>query len=134
MALIIEKLELVIDEYENDPGRPARDKRVVRYGQVQSYLHVTLPAEPRIETRRDSTAILALVRLCKTDGEDASLVPVWYKDMESVWAFDIATIDCVVGRIKVGDRWGIIDRSFGSERAVMHGMWEPEYESEDDNS
>ena len=45
------------------------------------------------------------------------------------------TIDCVVGRVKVGDRWGIIDRSLGSERerAVMHGMWEPEYESEDAN-
>ena len=64
---------------------------------------------------------------------DASLVPVWYQEMELVRAFDIATIDCVVGRIRVGDRWGIIDRSFGSERAVMHGMWEPEYESEDDN-
>ena len=38
-----------------------------------------------------------------------------------------------LSRIKVGDRWGIIDRSFGSEHAVMHGMWEPEYESEDEN-
>ena len=64
---------------------------------------------------------------------DASLVPVWYQEMELVHAFDIATIDCVVGQIRVGDRWGIIDRSFGLERAVMHGMWEPEYESEDNN-
>ena len=46
---------------------------------------------------------------------------------------DIATIDCVVGRVKVGDRWGTIDRGFGSECAVMHGMWESEYESEDEN-
>ena len=26
-----------------------------------------------------------------------------------------------------------VDQSFRSERAVMHGMWEPEYESEDEN-
>ena len=26
-----------------------------------------------------------------------------------------------------------VDQSFGSERAVLHGMWEPEYESEDEN-
>ena len=123
----------MIDEYEDDPGRPARDKRIICYGQAQSYVHVTLPARPCLKTDRDSTAILALVKLCKTNGKDASLEPVWYQDMETVRAFDTTTIDCVIGRIKVGDRWGIIDRSFGSERAVMHGMWEPEYESEDDN-
>ena len=58
---------------------------------------------------------------------------MWGLRVKLVRAFDIATIDCVVGRIKVSDRWGIIDRSFGSERAVMHGIWEPEYKSEDEN-
>ena len=93
-----------MDEYENDPGRPARDKRTVCYGQVQSYVYVTLPAEPRLKTNSDSTAILALVKPCKTEGGDASLEPIWYRDMETVRAFDVATIDCVVGLIKVGDR------------------------------
>ena len=123
----------MIDEYEDDPGRPARDMRTVCYGQVQSYIHVTLPAEPRLKTGTNSTALLALVMLCKTNGKDASMEPVWYQEMETVRAFDIATIDCVIGRIKVGDRWGIVDRSYGSQRAVMHGLLEPEYESEEDN-
>jgi len=72
-----------------------------------------------------------LVRLCKTNGKDASMEPVWYKDMGTIWAFDIATISCVVGRIKVDSHWGIVDRSFGMQHAVMHGMWDPEYKSED---
>ena len=127
-----DKLELVIDKYKDDPGRPAWDKQVVCYGQVHSYIRVTLPAEPHLKTDCKSTAILALVTLCKTNGEDASRVPVWYHKMELVRAFDVVTIDCVIGQVKVGDRWGIIDRSLGSERAVMHGMWEPEYESEDE--
>ena len=121
----------MIDQHEDDPGRPACDKQIVCYGQVQSYIHVTLPAEPCLKTKCDSTAILALVCLCKTNGKDASLMPVWYQEMGTVRAFDIATIDCVVGRVKVGNRWGIIDRSFGSQRVAMHGMWAPEYESED---
>ena len=79
------------------------------YGQVQSYLHVTLLAEPHLRTNRDSTGILALVTLCKTSRMDASLTPVWYQETELVCAFDIATIDCVVGQVKVGDCWGIID-------------------------
>jgi len=128
-----DKLELVIDEYEDDLGRPARDKQVVCYRRVHSYIRVTLPTEPRLKTDRESTAILALVTLCKTNGEDASRVLVWYHKMELVRAFNVVTIDCIIGRVKVGDRWGIIDRSLGSERAVMHGMWEPEYESEDEH-
>jgi len=52
--------------------------------------------------------------------------------MELVHTFIVVTIDCVIGRVMVSDHWGIINRSLGSERAVMHGMWEPEYESEDE--
>jgi hypothetical protein len=113
--------------------RQIRDKQVICYRQVHSYIHVTLPTKPRLKTDHESTAILALVTLCKTNGEDVSWVLVWYHKMELVRAFDVVTIDCVIGRVKVSDRWGIIDRSLGTERAVMHGMWEPEYESEDEN-
>ena len=60
-------------------------------------------------------------------------MPVWYKGMGLVCAFDIATIGGVLGRIRVGDCQGIIDQIFGSQRMVMHGMSIPEYESEDDS-
>ena len=96
-----DKLELVIDEYEDNPGQPARDKQVVCYGQVHSYIRITLPAKPHLKTNRKSTAILTLVT---TNREDASRVPVWYHKMELVRAFDVVTIDCVVGQVKVGDR------------------------------
>ena len=78
------RLELVIDEYEDDPGRPARDKQIVCYGQVQSYAYVTLPAESHLKTNQNLTAIFALVTLCKTNGKDANLEPVWYQDMEII--------------------------------------------------
>ena len=74
-----------------------------------------------------------LGHVTQDEWEDTSLTPVWYKDMELVRAFNITTIDCVVGRVKVGDHWGIINQSFGLERAVMNGMWEPEYEAEDES-
>jgi hypothetical protein len=48
-------------------------------------------------TRSDSTAILTLIMPCKTDGKDASMEPVWNQDMGTVWAFNIAMINCVVG-------------------------------------
>ena len=86
-----------------------------------------------LKTNCKSTAILALVMLCKTNREDASWVPVWYHKMELVHAFNVVTIDCIIGQVKVGNCWGIINCSLGSECTVMHGMWEPEYESEDEH-
>ena len=74
------------------------------------------------------------MKLCKMNGNDASQEPAWYQDMDVVWAFDIVMIDCVVGWIKVGDWWGIIDWSYGEQCTVMHDLWEPEYKSEDNNS
>ena len=98
----------MIDKYEDKPGCPAHDKQIVCYGQVQSYIYVTLPAEPCLKTNHNLPVILTLVTLCKTNGKDVSLAPVWYQEMGKVQAFDIATIDCVIGQVKVGDCWGII--------------------------
>jgi len=39
------------------------------------------------------------------NGMDVSLAPVWYRETELVRAFDIATTDCIIGRVKVGGHW-----------------------------
>ena len=39
---------------------------------------------------------------------EMSLTLIWYQEMVIVWAFDIATIDCVIGQIKISNCWGII--------------------------
>ena len=53
-------------------------------------------------------------------------------DLSGIRAFNVTIIDSVVGRVQVGKRWGIINRSYGLQEAIMDGMEEPEYESEDD--
>ena len=69
-------------------------------------MNTQMPKEKRERSKRNApgalrnrsvAASLALVTLCKMNRMDASLVLVWYQDMELVCAFDIATIDCVVG-------------------------------------
>ena len=73
---------------------------------------------------------------CHTNGEDASAKLIWYKDgdMEAVRAFSVDTIDCVVGRVKIGKWWGIVDRSLGPLWISVYDIQEPEYESEDNLS
>jgi len=97
------RLELVVDEYKDNPGQPPWDLQIVCYSQVQSYIHITLLVKPHLKIMSHSMAIVMLVKLCKMNGKDASLEPVWYQDMETVHAFDVRTIDCAIGRIKVGD-------------------------------
>ena len=52
--------------------------------------------------------------------------------MGSLRAFSARAIDCMVGHVKVGDRWGIVDRCWGLQEAIVEGMVIPDYESEDD--
>jgi len=123
-----------VDEYEDEPGRPTKDKRFFGYGQVQFYAFVTLGAHPSLGTATDITEILAIVSICHTNGEDATQCLVWYdeKNMGSIRAFSTRTMDCVVGRVKAGDQWGIVDCCWGLQDAITEGMVNPDYESEDD--
>ena len=123
-----------MDEYEDEPGRPAKDKRIFSYGQVQFYAYVTLAAHANLRMATDITEILAIVSLCRTNGEDATKKPVWYEEkyMGSIRALSVRAIDCVVGRVKVGDHWGIVDCCWGLQDAIMEGKIDPDYESEDD--
>ena len=59
-------------EYEDDPGRPAKDKHIIGYEKVHVYAYVTPPAHPSLGIAKDKTDILAIVSLCRTNGEDAS--------------------------------------------------------------
>ena len=92
-----------------------------------------LPAHPSIGIKKDVPVIgVALVQMCNAKDKDASTNPIQYKDgnMESVCAFSVATIDCVIGRVKMGKWWGIADRSIGPLRNTIYDIQEPEYELE----
>jgi hypothetical protein len=93
-----------------------------------------LKAHPTLRMDTDITDVLAIVSLCCTNEEDASKRLVWYdeKNMGSLMAFSARVIDCMVGRMKVRDRWGIVDRCWGLQEAIVEGMVIPDYELEDD--
>jgi len=56
---------------------------------------------------------MALVEPCDTNGEDANISLVSYKNTLTPRIIDLAAIKGVVGRVKLGlgKEWGIIDRS-----------------------
>jgi len=69
-----------------------------------------------------STQVLAVIRPCRTTGEDASQKLVEFRDFHEPIITDLRSIKSVVGRVKTRGRWGIVDRSDGSVHAVFQAL------------
>jgi len=65
-----------MDEFEDDPGRPTKDKSTYMYGQVLFYTYVTLQAHQNLGINTNVSEIIAIISLCRTSkssiGEDAN--------------------------------------------------------------
>lgn len=87
------------------------------YGQLKYITRITLSADKKtkkkIGLQEDCDVLLGIVELCQDASGDASNRPVWYSKMGNWIAVNISTIQCAVGRVKVGRRWGILDLNYG---------------------
>ena len=105
---------------ENRRGRigPVQLRRVY-YGQLHSILDVILPASQTLGLTQPTRHLLALVEPCSTGGKDATRGLAIYEAMTAPIIIDLRTVECVVGRVKRGNEWGIIDRSGDFARTVF---------------
>ncbi|PVF91126.1 hypothetical protein CPB86DRAFT_720040 [Serendipita vermifera] len=109
------RVELLVDRYAHMREREPEFERQVFYGQLLYVVHVTYP-----RLRGPPTSVLlGIVQWCKDTEGDATHERVWYSEMGLHQAINIATVQCVVGRVKVGRRWGILDLSFGCARTTF---------------
>ena len=97
---------------------PSVFKGTEYFGQLISILVVelppgTIPSHPQSETR-----VLAIIGTRDTETETRLGIPYYTEPKEAkVRAVDMTTLMCLVGRIKDGRRWAIIDRSGDMARA-----------------
>ncbi|KAG8830259.1 hypothetical protein FRC17_005140 [Serendipita sp. 399] len=97
----------------------SEDNQIVCYGQLQYIAHVSLRSKQQLQIQSGVSELIAIVRWCKDAVGDASQNPVWYTDMGAEEAINVATLQCGVGRIRIGERYGIIDLSYGCARMVF---------------
>ena len=68
--------------------------------------------------------LLATVTRCKTKGDNATINPVLYSELEGTFHFvNLMAVVAVVGHVKVGTRmpkFGIIDQSEDLAQALFH--------------
>jgi len=116
---------------------PRREVHTILYAHMEHIIICKLPAIPSPTGRQlaptpPTSNILALVTILDTSPArvDAVYDPVWYKKTGARRVVDIGTIQCLIGRIRVGNQYGIVDRSYGAERTEFLGT-EDGFESED---
>ena len=74
-----------------------------------------LPPAPQLKLTEPTTLILALVQEAKAELKDDIY---FYKEFGAEEVVDLETVQCVVGRVKNGGKWAIIDRSDVAEILV----------------
>jgi hypothetical protein len=89
------------------------------YGKLECILDIVLPRAPRINIMTPKHHLLALVTPCSTGGQDATKVVTMYSVTTAPIVVDLRTVECVVGRVKRGNEWGIVDRSGDYARTVF---------------
>jgi hypothetical protein len=89
------------------------------YGQLHYIIEVTLPRSELINPLSKRRFLLAFVEPCLTNGKDATRELTTYERTSATIFIDLQAIGCIVGRIKRGNEWAIIDRSEELARTVF---------------
>ena len=81
------------------------------YGQLHYILDIVLPRSDLIRLPQRQHRLLACIEPCLTQGKDATKEVVTYRRTSTTIFVDLQVIGSVVGRVKRGNEWAIIDRS-----------------------
>lgn len=97
-----------VDRYARQKRRTPEFELQTFFGQLRRVLVLELPSAPRLNLATPTTIILALIKNVKA----ALTNNVYhYKELGVDEVVDLATVQCVVGRIWDRDEWAIVDRS-----------------------
>ncbi|KAI0634465.1 hypothetical protein C8Q77DRAFT_1056771, partial [Trametes polyzona] len=116
------RYELLVDKNARYRNRPVILQKKTFVGQLQHILVVEVAAIPsaNLPQLMPSTLLLGVVQQCLISDSQEILNIHYYKKLGHVEVVDISTVQCVVGRVKLGrgGEFAVIDRSGTLTRAV----------------
>ncbi|PPQ81548.1 hypothetical protein CVT24_000065 [Panaeolus cyanescens] len=101
---------LLVDRHARSHNRASVFDERNFFGQLLRTFVITVPASKRLKLANPTVVILALIRSVKANkGTDNTF---YYKKNGALEVVDLATVQCVVGRVPCpGKEWAIVDRS-----------------------
>jgi hypothetical protein len=117
---------MLVDRFARQKRRKPKFELQTFFGQLQHLFVINFSAATGHELNLDGddmTVILAAIRTCDIDNDagPADLDIHYYSRTAALHFVDVTNIQCLVGRVKDGSRWAIIDRSGSLARAVYMG-------------
>jgi len=102
---------------------------VTHFGKLEHIITITLSKDhENLQSSRPTNSIVALIHRCILKEDDPQLagldIHFFSRERQSFDIVDITSAQCLVGRVKSGNNWAIIDRSGKLAQAV--------YEEQDD--
>ncbi|KAG2024168.1 hypothetical protein CC2G_015286 [Coprinopsis cinerea AmutBmut pab1-1] len=121
------RYDLIEDMNEKRPNLPPQyaETPTAFFGQLLHIFVVRLPPAQELDRedpllRHPSLYILAAIHRCEVDARNSMDMPS-YKNMGRTEVVDMTTVQCLIARLKVGDRWVIMDRT-GEIQQSVHVM------------
>ncbi|KAJ7192610.1 hypothetical protein B0H12DRAFT_1002089, partial [Mycena haematopus] len=107
--------EILVDRNARHRNLPENFGLDTFYGQLTHIYRVHLPAAcPSLQTKKPTTYILAAIRSCILQAADKEMEGLdihFYSSQGSLDVVDITTVQSLVGRVRHGKMWAIVDRS-----------------------
>ncbi|XP_006458586.1 hypothetical protein AGABI2DRAFT_141379 [Agaricus bisporus var. bisporus H97] len=98
----------IVDRYAHQRNRRPEYVKRSFFGQLQRIIVLNLPPIPQLNIDLPLTVIYAVVQAVKVKLEGSLY---YYSTMGATEVIDLSTVQCLIGRVRDGNRWGIIDRS-----------------------
>jgi hypothetical protein len=110
---------MLIDKNARYPKRPVILEPRIFFGQLQHIFVINLMPSPALGLGEKTTLILAAIRTCVDPRMKAENNIYYYSREGHLEVVDMECVQCLVGRVKDGNEWAIIDRSEGSVRLAF---------------
>ena len=89
------------------------------FGQLQHIFVVPIPSTPSLGIEKDTVLLLAGIHQCEGLKMGNGMAMPYYSRMGKKEVVDIASVQCLVGRIPLpANRWAIIDRTGDLQRSI----------------
>jgi hypothetical protein len=113
---------MLVDVFARQKRHKPKFKLQTFYGQLQHLFAIRFTSAcEALGLNEPTTIILAAIRTCIMDEGNTSPAGLdihYYSREGALHVLDATGIQCLVGRVKDGDRWAIVDRSGSLARAV----------------
>jgi hypothetical protein len=102
---------MLVDRNARYPKRPVILEPCIFFSQLLHIFVIGLKASPTLRLTEETTIILAAIRTCADAKRKVENNIHYYSRQGELEAVDMECVQCLVGRVKDGNSWAIIDRS-----------------------